>query len=80
MILRKLRFIFLFGIALIFVCCSEYQKLLNNDDASKKYRSAEEYYKKGEFRKANRLIEQIIPKEFIKNNKILKEYWTTNKK
>ena len=35
---------------------------MNSDDASKKYRSAEEYYKKGEFRKANRLIEQVIPK------------------
>ena len=62
MVSKILHFIFSFGIALIFVCCSEYQKLLNNDDASKKYRSAEEYYKKGEFRKANRLIEQIIPK------------------
>ncbi len=62
MVSKIFHFIFSFGIALIFVCCSEYQKLLNNDDASKKYRSAEEYYKKGEFRKANRLIEQIIPK------------------
>ncbi|MGB1020222.1 MAG: outer membrane protein assembly factor BamD [Flavobacteriaceae bacterium] len=42
--------------------CSEYQKLLNSDDTAQKYRSAEEYYDKAEYRKANRLLEQIVPK------------------
>ena len=46
----------------IFLCCSDYQKLLNGDDASEKYKQAEIYYNSGEYRKANRLFEQIIPK------------------
>ena len=46
----------------IFFSCSDYQKLLNSDDASEKYKQAEIYYNSGEYRKANRLFEQIIPK------------------
>ena len=46
----------------IFLSCSDYQKLLNGDDASEKYKQAEIYYNSGEYRKANRLFEQIIPK------------------
>jgi outer membrane protein assembly factor BamD len=42
--------------------CSEYQKLLNSDDVAQKYKSAEEYYNQAEYRKANRLLEQIVPK------------------
>ncbi len=42
--------------------CSDYQKLLNSDDVSEKYKQAEVYYNNGEYRKANRLFEQIIPK------------------
>ena len=42
--------------------CSDYQKLLNTDDVSEKYKQAEVYYNNGEYRKANRLFEQIIPK------------------
>lgn len=45
-----------------FISCNEYQKLLNSDDASEKYKQAELYYNNGEYRKANRLFEQIIPK------------------
>ena len=46
----------------IFFSCSDYQKLLNSDNASEKYKQAEVYYNAGEYRKANRLFEQIIPK------------------
>ena len=46
----------------IFFSCSDYQKLLNSDDASEKYKQAEVYYNSGEYRKSNRLFEQIIPK------------------
>ena len=46
----------------IFFSCSDYQKLLNSDDASEKYKRAEVHYNAGEYRKANRLFEQIIPK------------------
>ena len=41
--------------------CSDYQKLLNSDNASEKYKQAEVFYNSGEYRKANRLLEQIIP-------------------
>ena len=48
--------------ALLLTSCSEYQKLLNSDDTSEKYKQAENYYNNGEYRQANRLFEQIIPK------------------
>ncbi len=44
------------------ISCNEYQKLLNSDDTFGKYKQAEIYYNSGEYRKANRLFEQIIPK------------------
>ncbi len=49
-------------VGLLVFSCSDYQKLLNGDDASEKYKQAEIYYNNGEYRKANRLLEQIIPK------------------
>ena len=54
-------FLFAF-VGLLVFSCSDYQKLLNGDDASEKYKQAEIYYNNGEYRKANRLLEQIIPK------------------
>ena len=42
--------------------CNDYQKLLNSpDNEVDKYTAAEGYYDNGEFRRANALIEQIIP-------------------
>ncbi len=41
--------------------CNEYQKILNSDDNNKKYKAAEEYYNNGEYRRANRLLEQLVP-------------------
>ena len=43
------------------VSCSDYQKLLNSDDVPEKYKQAEVLYNNGEYRKANRLLEQILP-------------------
>ena len=40
--------------------CSEYQKVLKNDDIAEKYNIAEQYYEAGMYRKSNRLLEQII--------------------
>ena len=55
--------IFLYILSGSLVCsCGDYQKLLNSDDTSVKYKEAEVYYKNGEYRRANRLFEQIIPK------------------
>ena len=53
-------FIILSFFSLLF-SCSDYQKLLNSNNASEKYKQAEVYFNQGEYRKANRLFEQIIP-------------------
>ena len=46
----------------ILLSCNEYQKLLNStDNETEKYNAAEKYYNNGEFRRANALIEQLIP-------------------
>lgn len=44
-----------------FGACNPYQKMLNNPDVSAKYKAAEAYYNTGEYRRANRLFEQIMP-------------------
>ena len=41
--------------------CNSYQKMLNNPDVTAKYKAAEAYYNTGEYRRANRLYEQILP-------------------
>ena len=49
-------------LSLILLSCNEYQKLLNStDNDTDKYNAAEKYYNDGEFRRANALIEQLIP-------------------
>ena len=61
----KIRMLCVLSIALaglVNTSCSDYQKLLNGDDTAEKYKQAEVYYNNGEYRKANRLLEQIIPK------------------
>ena len=46
----------------LMISCNDYQKLLNSpENEVDKYNAAEEYYENGEFRRANALIEQIIP-------------------
>ena len=56
----NLIFFTLFFFTLI-TSCNEYQKVLNNDDTNVKYKAAEEYYNIGEYRRANRLLEQLVP-------------------
>tara|TARA_A100001015_G_scaffold300765_1_gene386675 strand:- start:9248 stop:10075 length:828 start_codon:yes stop_codon:yes gene_type:complete len=52
----------IFKILIVFTfSCSDYQKLLNSDNSSEKYKQAEVFFNNGEYRKANRLLEQIIP-------------------
>jgi len=41
--------------------CSEYQKVLKDTDTRAKYELAEKLYNEGDFKKANRLLEQIAP-------------------
>ncbi|WP_224482627.1 outer membrane protein assembly factor BamD [Robertkochia aurantiaca] len=47
--------------ALILTSCSEYQKVLKESDVKKKYEYAENLYNEGEYKKAIRLFEQIVP-------------------
>ena len=60
--LKITRFI-LFAVILISIttACNPYQKMLNNPDVAAKYKAAEAYYNTGEYRRANRLYEQILP-------------------
>lgn len=56
------RLFLLILVSLIVISCNDYQKLLNSpENEVDKYTAAEEYYENGEFRRANALIEQIIP-------------------
>ena len=50
-----------FVAGLILVSCSEYQKALKEPDITKKYELAERLYQEGDFKRANRLLEQIAP-------------------
>lgn len=45
----------------LLLSCSNYQKVLKNEDVNAKYELAEKLYKEGEFKKANRLFAQIAP-------------------
>jgi len=59
----RIKHILLFGGLLIaFQSCNEYQKVLKNEDVKAKYDMAEKYYDEGDFKRANRLLEQIAPK------------------
>ncbi|WP_251809343.1 outer membrane protein assembly factor BamD [Arenibacter sp. H213] len=49
-------------LAVILSSCSEYQKVLKNEDVKAKYDLAEKFYDEGDFKRANRLLEQIAPK------------------
>ncbi len=49
------------GSLLVLTSCSEYQKVLSSDDSSKKYAVADSLYKVGKYRKALKLMEQIVP-------------------
>ena len=56
------RFYLIIFTSLLVISCNDYQKLLNSpENEVDKYTAAEEYYENGEFRRANALIEQIIP-------------------
>lgn len=58
--MRKL--VSLLAIVLMFLSCNEYQKVLKNEDVKPKYEMAQKYYEVKDFKRANRLFEQIAPK------------------
>jgi outer membrane protein assembly factor BamD len=41
--------------------CSNFQKLLKSNDVDLKYKAALEYYEKGDYYRANQLLEQVMP-------------------
>jgi outer membrane protein assembly factor BamD len=49
-------------LVLIFTSCSEYQKVLKNEDVASKYKLGTTLFENGKFSKANTLFEQIKPK------------------
>ena len=56
------RIFFLISFSVLLLSCNDYQKLLNStENEVDKYTAAENYYNNGEYRRANALIEQIIP-------------------
>ncbi|MFD2098381.1 outer membrane protein assembly factor BamD [Flagellimonas iocasae] len=59
----KMRFILpLLAAFVVLVSCSEYQKVLKNEDIKPKYDLAEKFYEEGDYKRAKRLYEQIAPK------------------
>ncbi|WP_338039409.1 outer membrane protein assembly factor BamD [Maribacter litopenaei] len=58
-----MRQFFVLGVLLVvFQSCSEYQKVLKKDDVKAKYDMAEKLYNEEDYKRANRLFEQIAPK------------------
>ena len=61
-ILKPMRVpLLLISFLLIFSSCSEYQKILKSDDTAKKYEVMSTLYETGKYKKALKLMEQIVP-------------------
>ena len=56
------QFFILLALSTVLYSCNEYQKVLKKTDTKAKYDLAEKYYNEGDFKRANRLFEQISPK------------------
>jgi len=48
-------------VAIVFTSCTEYQKVLRDEDTARKYAVADSLYKRGKYKKALKLMEQIVP-------------------
>ncbi|MDY8138268.1 outer membrane protein assembly factor BamD [Aquimarina sp. 2201CG5-10] len=59
--MKRLLYVLVCLIALTLGSCSEYQKVLKNEEIGPKYTMAEAMYKEGKYKKALRLFEQIVP-------------------
>jgi len=62
MFFKMKQFFFLTVALLVLSSCNEYQKILKNEDVKAKYDMAQKYYEEKDFKRANRLFEQIAPK------------------
>lgn len=59
----KHRILFLLAVVVFLLqSCSEYQKVLKNEDVKAKYDMAEKYYEAKDYKRSNKLFEQIAPK------------------
>lgn len=58
--MRKLVYLLVMGV--FFTSCNEYQKVLKNEDVKAKYDMAQKYYEAEDYKRSNRLFEQIAPK------------------
>lgn len=56
------RFFPILCLVVVLFSCSEYQKVLKEEDVKAKYDLAQKFYEEGDFKRANRLYEQIAPK------------------
>lgn len=60
--IKNWRFIYLALFAVVLMSgCSEYQKVLKESDVKKKYDMAEKLYNEGDYKRAIRIYEQIVP-------------------
>jgi len=60
--IKKWRFTYLAFFAIVLLSgCSEYQKVLKDSDVKKKYDMAEKLYEEGDYKRAIRIYEQIVP-------------------
>jgi outer membrane protein assembly factor BamD len=53
--------LFLVILALFIASCGEYQKVLRDDDVARKFSMADSLYQQGKYKKALKLMEQIVP-------------------
>lgn len=58
--MRKIVYIFL--ASLLMTSCNDFQKAMKSEDIAVKYKLGEELFDAGNYKKANRLFEQIVPK------------------
>lgn len=60
--IKNWRFTYLAFFAIVLLSgCSEYQKVLKDSDVKKKYDMAEKLYEEGDYKRAIRIYEQIVP-------------------
>src|SRR5215210_3457287 len=56
----KKYFALLISVAMIFISCSKYQRVLKGTDMEKKYAYAEKYFQKKDYYRALQLLEELI--------------------
>ncbi|MFT5435734.1 MAG: outer membrane protein assembly factor BamD [Ulvibacter sp.] len=57
----KISIVLVFCFTIFFTSCSPYQQVYRSDDTTAKYAFADSLYKKGKYKKALKLMEQIVP-------------------